>query len=69
MKRISEDKYYKNLTPAQRKHQEKADVLASQAGRIAEQTAHERSGAAAKRLLEANKEREKAGLITGKLKR
>lgn len=55
------------MTPDQKKHARKAEALLEQSAKRIEQTKTGRSGAAAERILEANKERKKAGLIKGPL--
>jgi hypothetical protein len=55
-------------TPAQQKHLDKANALEDRASQTIENTKSGRSGAAAKTILDANKERKKAGLIKGALK-
>lgn len=57
------------MTPEQKKHARKADALLAQSAKLIEKAKSGHSGAAAERILEANKEREKAGLIKGPLLR
>ncbi len=56
------------MTPAQKKHAEKASTLVESGAKRIDVTKQGFSPAAAELLTEANKERAKAGLIKGKMK-
>jgi hypothetical protein len=55
------------MTPAEKRHAEKANTLLVEAARAIDRTKSGQSGAAAKLIRQANLEKQKAGLIRGKL--
>ncbi len=60
---------YATLSPAKKRHALKADVLEEQAAKAIDATKTGHSPKAAKLILNANVERQKAGLIKGALKK
>lgn len=60
---------YPRLTPAEKRHALKAEALEEQAAKAIDNTKTGQSPKAAKLILNANIERQKAGLIKGALKK
>lgn len=61
--------HYARLTSTEKRHALKADVLLEQAAKAVDATKSGHSPKAAKLILSANLERQKAGLIKGALKK